>query len=122
MVPPGPALKEGTVRDQLHGGVQVFHRRHAAFQGVGDQGRVCGDDPGDGGPPDAVDLGEQVLGQVVPQVGQCQAHAQEQPQHPGPERRQVGVGGVNRLAQVHNLAAGDPRATIHDGGLLPEVF
>ena len=56
------------------------------------------------------------------QVGQCQAHAQEQTQHPGTEGRQVGTGGVNALAQVHNLAAGNPRATIRDGGLLPEVF
>lgn len=51
----------------------------------------------------------------------CQAHTQEQPQHPGPEgwqRTQV----VDHLAQAHNLATGDSRATIHDGGLLPEVF
>ena len=65
----------------------------------------------DGGLPDAVELGEQLLGQVVAQVGQGQAHAQEQPQHPSPERRQVGVLGENGLAQVHNLDASDPRAT-----------
>ena len=92
------------------------------FSGPGDQGHVGGDDPRDGGLRDAVDLGEQLLGQVVSQVGQCQAHAQEQTQHPGTEGRQVGTGGVNALAQVHNLAAGNPRATIRDGGLLPEVF
>jgi hypothetical protein len=119
---PGPALKEGAVHDQLGRGGQVLHRRHTASQGLGDQGHVGGDDPRDGGLRDAVDLGEQLLGQVVSQVGQCQAHAQEQTQHPGTEGRQVGTGGVNALAQVHNLAAGNPRATIRDGGLLPEVF
>ena len=39
----------------------------------------------DGGLPDAVELGEQLLGWVVPQVGQGQAHAQEQPQRPRSE-------------------------------------
>ena len=46
-----------------------------------------------------------------------QTHAQEQPQRPRPEHRQ-GTGGVNGLAQIHNLAAGDSRATIRHGGLL----
>ena len=75
------------------------------------------DDSGGGGLGDAVDLGDKPLGQVVPQVCQGQAHAQEQAQHPGPERRQVGIRGVNGLAQVHNLVASDPRAIIHGGGL-----
>ena len=65
--------------------VEVLHGRHVLTEGGGDQGRAGGDDPGGGGPPDAVDLGEQLLGQVVPQVGQGQAHAQEQSQRPGPE-------------------------------------
>lgn len=51
---------------------------------------------------------------------QGQAHAQEQAQHLGPEHRQ-GARGVGRLTQVQDLAAGDSCATIHDGGLLPEV-
>ena len=117
VVSPGPALKQGAVDDQLHGGIQVLHSRHTDFQGPGDQGCVGGDDSGGGGLRDAVDLGDKPLGQVVPQVRQGQAHAQVQPQHPGPERRQVGIRGVNGLAQVHNLAASDPRATIHHGGL-----
>ena len=37
---PGPALKQGAVDDQLGRGVQVLHRRHAAFQTGGDLGRV----------------------------------------------------------------------------------
>ena len=74
--------------------VEVLHGRHVLTEGGGDQGRAGGDDPGGGGPPDAVDLGEQLLGQVVPQVGQGQAHTQEQPQHPRPEHRQ-GTGSVN---------------------------
>lgn len=41
----GPALKEGAVDDQLAGGIAVLHSRNAAFQSVGDQGCVGGDDP-----------------------------------------------------------------------------
>lgn len=44
-----------------------------------------------------------------------------QAHHSGPKDRQ-GARGVDSLARVHNLTAGDSRATIHDGGLLPEVF
>ena len=117
MTLPGPALQEGAVDDQLGRGVQVLHRWNTAVQACGDQGRVGADDAGDGGLPDAVELGEQLLGQVVPQVGQGQAHAQEQPQHPRPEHRQ-GTGGVNGLAQAHNLTPRDSRATIRHGGLL----
>ena len=117
MISPGPALQEGAVDDQLGRGAQILHRRHVLLKNLGDQGRVGADDAGDGGLPDAVDLGEQLLGQVVAQVGQGQAHAQEQPQHPRPEHRQ-GTGGVNGLAQVQDLAAGDSRATIRHGGLL----
>ena len=54
--------------------VEVLHGRHVLTEGGGDQGRAGGDDPGGGGPPDAVDLGEQLLGQVVPQVRQGRAH------------------------------------------------
>ena len=111
MISPGPALQEGAVDDQLGRGVQVLHRRHVLLKNLGDQGRVGADDAGDGGLRDAVGLGEQLLGQVVPQVGQGQAHAQEQAQHPGPDHRQIGVRCVNPLAQVHNLDASDPRAT-----------
>ena len=117
MVFPGPALQEGAVDDQLGRGVQILHRRYTGLEGRGDQGRVGGDDAGDGGLRDAVDLGEQLLGQVVPQVGQGQAHTQEQPQHPRPEHRQ-GAGSVNGLAQVQDIIASDPRATIRHGGLL----
>ena len=114
---PGPALKQGTVDDQLGRGVQVLHRWNTAVQAGGDQGRVGTDDAGGGGLGDAVELGEQLLGQVVAQVGQGQAHAQEQSQCPRPEDRQR-AGGVNGLAQVQDLAAGDSRATIRHGGLL----
>ena len=117
MTLPGPALQEGAVDDQLGRGIQILHRWNTAVQAGGDQGRVGGDDPGDGGLRDAVELGEQLLGQVVAQVGQGQAHAQEQPQHPRPKHRQ-GTGDVNGLAQVQDLAAGDSRATIHGGLLL----
>ena len=113
MVLPGPALKQGAVDDQLHGGVQVLHRWHIAVQARGDQGRVGADDAGDGGLGDAVELGEQLLGQVVAQVCQCQAHTQKQPQHPHPEGRQT-AGSVNGPAQAHNLTPRDSRATIHD--------
>ena len=118
VVLPGPALKQGAVDDQLGRGVQVLHRWNTAVQACGDQGRVGADDAGDGGLGDAVELGEQLLGQVVPQVGQGQAHAQEQPQHPRPEDRQTGVLGENSLAQAHNLTPRDSRATIRHGGLL----
>ena len=94
MISPGPALQEGAVDDQLGRGAQILHRRHVLLKNLGDQGRVGADDAGDGGLRDAVDLGEQLLGQVVAQVGQGQAHAQEQPQHPRPEHRQ-GAGSVN---------------------------
>ena len=114
----GPALKQSAVDDRLGRGVQVLHNWYLVTEGVGDQGRVGADDAGDGGLRDTVDLGEQLLGQVMSQVRQGQAHTQEQPQHSGPERRQVGIRGVNGLAQAHNLAASDPRATIHSGGLL----
>ena len=66
---PVPALKQGAVDDQLGRGVQVLHRWHIAVQARGDQGRVGADDAGDGGLGDAVELGEQLLGQVVPQPG-----------------------------------------------------
>ena len=118
MTLPGPALQEGAVDDQLGRGIQILHDWHLITEGVGDQGRVGGDDPGDGGLPDAVGLGEQLLARVVAQVGQGQAHTQEQAQHPGPEHRQVGTGGVNGLAQVQDIIASDPRATIRHGGLL----
>ena len=111
MILPGPALKEGAVHDQLGRGVQVLHSWYLVAEGGGYQGRVGTNHPGGGGLPDAVDLGEQLLGQVAPQVGQGQAHAQEQSQHPRPEHRQR-AGGVNSLAQVHNPTARDSRATI----------
>ena len=95
----------------------VGSRSSRGLEGLGDRGCVGADDAGDGGLGDAVELGEQLLGQVVPQVGQGQAHAQEQPQHPRPEHRQ-GAGGVNGLAQVQDIIASDPRATIRHGGLL----
>ena len=117
MVFPGPALQEGAVDDQLSGGVQILHRWNTAVQAGGDQGRVGADDAGDGGLRDTVGLGEQLLARVVAQVGQGQAHAQEQPQHPRPEHRQT-AGGVNGLAQAHNLTPRDSRATIRHGGLL----
>ena len=117
MISPGPALQEGAVDDQLGRGIQILHRRHVLLKSPGDQGRVGADDAGDGGLRDAVDLGEQLLARVVPQVGQGQAYTQEQPQHPRPEHRQ-GTGSVNGLAQVQDLAAGDSRATIRHGGLL----
>ena len=79
MISPGPALQEGAVDDQLGRGIQILHRRYTGLEGLGDQGRVGGDDPGDGGLRDAVDLGEQLLARVVAQVGQGQAHAQEHP-------------------------------------------
>ena len=69
VVGPGPALKQGAVDDQLGGGVQVLHDWHLVTEGVGDQGRVGADDTGDGGLRDAVELGEQPPGQVVPQPG-----------------------------------------------------
>ena len=117
MVFPGPALQEGAVDDQLGCGVQVLHRRHRRLEGPSDQRSVGTDDAGDGGLRDVVDLGEQLLARVVPQVGQGQAHTQEQPQHPRPEHRQ-GAGSVNGLAQVQDIIASDPRATIRHGGLL----
>ena len=113
---PGPALKQGAVDDQLGRGVQVLHDWYLVAEGAGYQGCVGTNHPGGGGLGDAVDLGEQPLGQVVPQVGQGQAHTQEQPQHPGPEGRQGAVG-VDRLAQIQDIIASDPRATIHGGGL-----
>lgn len=69
VVLPGPALKQGAVDDQLGRGVQVLHNWYLVTEGVGDQGRVGADDAGDGGLGDAVELGEQLLGQVVPQPG-----------------------------------------------------
>ena len=66
---PGPALKQGTVDDQLGRGVQVLHDWYLVAEGVGDQGRVGADDAGDGGLRDAVELSEQLLGQVVAQPG-----------------------------------------------------
>ena len=96
----------------------VGSRSSRGLEGLGDQGCVGGDDSGGGGLGDTVELGEQLLGQVVAQVGQGQAHAQEQPQHPRPEDRQIGVLGENGLAQAHNLTPRDSRATIRHGGLL----
>ena len=117
MIGPGPALQEGAVDDQLGRGIQILHRWNTAVQAGGDQGRVGGDDPGDGGLRDVVGLGEQLLARVVAQIGQGQAHTQEQAQHPRPEHRQ-GAGSVNGLAQVQDIIASDPRATIRHGGLL----
>ena len=94
MISPGPALQEGAVDDQLGRGIQILHDWYLITEGVGDQGCAGADDSGDGGLPDAVDLGEQLLARVVAQVGQGQAHTQEQPQHPRPEHRQ-GTGSVN---------------------------
>lgn len=56
----------------------------------------------------------------MPQVGQGQAHAQEQVQHPDPEHQQTGALDVDRLTQLRNLAADDSRATIYEGGLFSE--
>ena len=69
MTLPGPALQQGAVHNQLGGGVQVLHDWHLVAEGVGDQGRVGGDDSGGGGLGDTVELGEQLLGQVMPQPG-----------------------------------------------------
>ena len=69
VVLPGPALKQGAVDDQLGRGVQVLHRWNTAVQACGNQGRVGADDAGDGGLPDAVELGEQLLARVVAQPG-----------------------------------------------------
>ena len=47
----------------------VGSRSSRGLEGLGDQGCVGADDAGDGGLGDAVELGEQLLGQVVPQPG-----------------------------------------------------
>ena len=83
---PGPALKQGTVDDQLGRGVQVLHDWYLVAEGVGDQGRVGADDAGDGGLRDAVDLGEQPLGKVVPQPGSGSGAHTGTPPAPGPRR------------------------------------
>ena len=54
MISPGPALQEGAVDDQLGRGIQILHRRHVLLKNLGDQGRVGGDDAGDGGLRDTV--------------------------------------------------------------------
>ena len=79
----------------------VGSRSSRGLEGLGDQGCVGADDAGDGGLGDAVELGEQLLGQVVAQVGQGQAHAQEQPQHPRPEDRQTGRSGFSAKMASH---------------------
>ena len=66
---PGPALKQGAVDDQLGRGVQVLHDWYLVAEGAGCQGCVGTNHPGGGGLGDAVDLGEQPLGKVVPQPG-----------------------------------------------------
>lgn len=95
----------------------------APVVGVGDPCRGVGGggvDAGGGGLRDLADLGEQLLGRVVPQLCQCQAHAQVHAQHAGPGSAEDHV--VDRLAQVQDIIAGGSRATTHEGGLLPEVF
>ena len=66
---PGPALKQGAVDDQLGRGVQVLHDWYLVAEGAGYQGCAGTNHPGGGGLGDAVDLGEQPLGKVVPQPG-----------------------------------------------------
>ena len=53
------------------------------------------------------------------QGDRCQAHAQIQAQHPGPEHWKGAVG-ENGLAQVHNLTARDSRATNHEESLFSD--
>ena len=69
----------------MGGGVQVLHDWYLVAEGVGDQGRVGADDAGGGGLGDAVELGEQLLGQVVHQVGRSGAHTGTAPA-PSPRR------------------------------------
>ena len=73
VVLPGPALKEGAIDDQLGGGVQVLHRRRAAFQAGGDK-RPVGGVSRKAVLGDAVKLSEQFLEQAMPRAGQRQAH------------------------------------------------
>ena len=67
VVGPGPALQQGAVDDQPHGGIQVLHSRHLTSKARAIRGCVGGDDAGGGGLRDAVDPGEYLLGQVVAQ-------------------------------------------------------
>ena len=66
---PGPALKQSVVDDQLGRGVQILHDWYLVAKSAGYQGCVGTNHPGGGGLQDAVELGEQPLGKVVPQPG-----------------------------------------------------
>ena len=69
--PPPRTITTGNHRHQINQPPQNpgLDSRHTDFQSPGDQGRVGTNHPGDGGLQDAVELGEQLLGQAVPQPG-----------------------------------------------------
>lgn len=116
VVLPGPALKEGTIDDQLGGGVQVLHRRHAAFQAGGDK-RPVGGVIRKAVLGDAVELSEQFLEQAMLRADQRQTHTGSAP---GSRTPATGDLDIDRPAQIRKLTANYSRTSIHEGGLFSE--
>ena len=118
MLVPRPAGRQSTVDDVLAVPVEVPHAGHPGLEGLGDQGSVNRNHPRDGGLGDRVDVGQQLLGEIVPQRQQSDLDTAEQPQGARSCRRKVsGTGCVDQFAQVEDLVAVKACGSIHGSGL-----
>ena len=63
--------------------VEVFHAGHPGLEEVGDQGGVDRHYSRDGGLGDRVDVGQQLLGEIVSERQQSDLDTAEQPQDTG---------------------------------------
>lgn len=65
-----------------------------------------------------MDVGQQLLGEIVPEHQQSDLDAAEQPQDTGPCYGKVsGAGGVDQFAQVKDLVTVKACGSIHGSGL-----
>ena len=65
-----------------------------------------------------MDVGQQLLGEIVPQYQHSDLDTAEQPQDTGPCRGKIsGTGGVDHFAQVEDLVTVKACGSVHDSGL-----
>ena len=76
---PRPAGRQSAVDDVLTVRVEVPHTGHPVLEGLGDQGSVDRHHSRDGGLGNCVDVGQQFLGEIVPQYQHSDLDAAEQP-------------------------------------------
>ena len=115
---PRPAGHQSTVDDVLAVRVEVPHTGHPGLEGLGDQRGVDRHHSRDGGLGNCVDVGQQLLGEVVSERQHSDLDTAEQAQDTGPCRGKVsGTGSVDQFAQVEDLVTVKDRGNIHGSGL-----